>query len=312
MPANFDYLPKHKFSGMFHLTTIVDDLEECADVFERVFDVPSWHMDFTAERHARFTMVGDVLFDNMAPEHAYGSRFRLFRLLVGQHFTFPCFYSVDIRDFIHMARRRGHRITSLFGDPILGAPLRSDVGSAIVMTHPWDTGIEFEIYQWGSPEVAKRADVRFDPDWQLEPPSPNSVGAEHAAHHTLVVDDETLCLNFLVDQCGATMIGRADNEALGTRSTYVLVGDRFPCVVEVAVPVAEGPAKRDQARNGNIYHCVTFKVADLDQARAHLSKVGVGLETDHPTMIVTDPADTVGLRFGFVQELVDGHPRKAS
>src|SRR5438045_1142485 len=139
----------------------------------------------------------------------------------------------------------------LVGDPILGAPLTTDAGSTVILTHPWDTGIEFEIYHWASLETAARADVRFDPEWRLEPPSENSVGAQYASHHTLVVDDEAKTLHFLVDLCGATAIGKADNEALGTRSTYVAVGDRFPTTVEIAVPVADGPARVDQFRNGN-------------------------------------------------------------
>jgi hypothetical protein len=127
------------------------------------------------------------------------------------------------------------------------------------------------------------------------------------------VDEETTCLNFLVGICGATVFAKADNRVLGTRSTFVAIGDRFPCTVEVAVSITDGPPRDDLYRNGNIYHhSVTFKVADLDHARAHLRAVGIGLETDHRTMIVTDPADTNGLRFGFTTSLADGYPRAAA
>lgn len=127
-PTSISYLPRPKLSGVFHLATIVDDLEAVADTCKRVFDVPSWH----------------------------------------------------IRDFIQMASRANHRITSL------------------------------------------------------------------------VVDEETNCLNFLVDMCGATVFARTDNGVLGTRSTYVAIGDRFPCTVEVAVPIADGPPRDDLYRNGDI------------------------------------------------------------
>jgi hypothetical protein len=126
------------------------------------------------------------------------------------------------------------------------------------------------------------------------------------------VDEETTCLNFLVGMCGATVFAKADNRVLGIRSIFVAIGDRFPYTVEVAVPITDGPPRDDLYRNGNIYHSVTFKVADLDHARAHLRAFGIGLETDHRTMIVTDPADTNGLRFGFTASLVDGDPRAAA
>jgi hypothetical protein len=54
---------------------------------------------------------------------------------------------------------------------------------------------------------------------------------------------------------------------------------------------------------------VTFKVKDLDRAVDHLAGVGVGLETRSDDLVVTDPGDCHGLRFGFTSSLIPGDSR---
>jgi hypothetical protein len=293
---------------MFHLTTVVDDLAGQSEFFKRVFGVDTWGKAFFASRYARFAMVGDVVFDNMSPDHSYGSVFRTFRLLVGEHFTFPCFHVSDMQDLVYKMRTKGGRLTGILGEPITGSPSLTSKG-AISLTHPWETGVEFELFEFESDAAGLESDPRLDPAWVLAPPPADSVGAEYSSHHTLVVDEPSATVDFLVGMCGGTVFREAENGALGCRSTYIALGGRFPFTVEVAVPTADGPAREDLLRNGNIYHCVTFKVGSLERAVEHLARVGVRVETRCEDLVVTDPRDCHGLRFGFTPALVPGDPR---
>jgi hypothetical protein len=58
------------------------------------------------------------------------------------------------------------------------------------------------------------------------------------------------------------------------------------------------------------YHALTWKVRDLDQAASHLEAAGVSVRARTATAIVTDPAETLGVAWGFSSELVPGDPRR--
>ena len=53
------------------------------------------------------------------------------------------------------------------------------------------------------------------------------------------------------------------------------------------------------ARNGDILHSLTFGVADLDRAEAHLRQHGIGLAARDDATLIADPADTYGAVLGF-------------
>jgi hypothetical protein len=96
---------------------------------------------------------------------------------------------------------------------------------------------------------------------------------------------------------------------LATESTFVALADG---VIELGQPLEEGsPAMFDWQQHApdDAYHALTWKVRDLDQAAAHLEAAGVGVRARTDTAIVTDPADTLGVAWGFSSELVPGDPR---
>jgi len=58
-------------------------------------------------------------------------------------------------------------------------------------------------------------------------------------------------------------------------------------------------AGRDLEAHGDILHAVTFRVADLGRAEAHLRDHGVAIAERDADTIVADPADTFGAVMGF-------------
>jgi hypothetical protein len=114
----------------------------------------------------------------------------------------------------------------------------------------------------------------------------------------------------LVDVLGGRIIEEGRNDLLATESTFVALADG---VIELGRPLEDGsPAMRDWQRHApeDAYHALTWKVRDLDQAAAHLDALGIRAQARTSTAIVTDPADTLGVAWGFSSELVSGDPRR--
>jgi hypothetical protein len=96
---------------------------------------------------------------------------------------------------------------------------------------------------------------------------------------------------------------------LATQSTYIALADG---VLEVAQPLDGGsPAMGDWLRGApqDTYRSLTWKVRDLDRVADHLEKSGIGLRAHTDTVIVTDPADSLGIPWGFSTALCPGDPR---
>src|SRR5262249_31206568 len=128
------------------------------------------------------------------------------------------------------------------------------------------------------------------------------------SHLTIVVRDPDATRRFLVDVCGGRVLAEDPDNDLGTRSTWVAIG-ADTTVVEIAVPVKDGARKRDLERVGNTAHSLTFIVRDLERAGSSLRSKGVAFETQSKQRIVTDPATSIGLRFGFTERFHRRDPR---
>ncbi|MGU3436443.1 hypothetical protein ACNHUS_25945 [Actinomycetes bacterium M1A6_2h] len=304
--------------GLFHLTSVVEDLDETASFYERVFGIDTTTVGYEMHRWARFSRIGDVLIDNMCPDHRFDTAVRQYLLLAGERFTFPALYVTDMHDFIYKMQARGFRLTSLKGQPVDTEPPIVQLSPhtvidalRIVVTHPWDTGVQFEIVEVES-DFARQSfvaqDPRFDDDWIPEVPPANALGAQCASHHTLVVDDPRACVDFLVEVCGGEVVLEKANTLLGAQSTYVEVGTWRPTVFELAVPVQDGPLRQEHERVGNSHYMTTFSVEGLAEVRAHLTSVGCDLELDSSHHVVIAPRHAHGMRFGFTDRKFSDAP----
>jgi hypothetical protein len=91
--------------------------------------------------------------------------------------------------------------------------------------------------------------------------------------------------------------------AYGTRSSFVSLSDEV--LLEVAEPQEpDSRAARDLA-SGGTFHAVTFRVADLDRAAAHVASKGIRTERPAPGHVVLDPDDAHGVLIRLTDRDVD-------
>jgi hypothetical protein len=172
-------------------------------------------------------------------------------------------------------------------------------------TVPEETGLR---YQFLAP-MKMHLDPRSVDGWSLPAPSADDpLAIEFTSHHTILTDRPDRVLKLFVDGLGGRVVHSGRNAIRGTDSIYVHLAD---AVFEFAVPDRETPAHADWQLNmpGDTYHAISFKVSDLEKTRRHLRDVGVRLQSDTGTFIVTDPKTSMGLPWGFTNQPIPGDPR---
>jgi hypothetical protein len=192
----------------------------------------------------------------------------------------------------------------------------------LMWTDPATTGLSYEFMEWSAQRdvlFARIADARFNPNWTLPPPSPQDpLGIERCALHTVLTRDVPRALRLVVDVLGGRVVREARNDLLGTTRTYVWLKDSM---LEYAIPDKSGTpamASLDGTTKPSLlgmpqedrYHIITWKVRSLDAVEKHLAAEGIGLEARDNTTLITDPADTFGMRWGFTTSLLTEDPRK--
>lgn len=303
-----------RVAGLFHVTNVVRDLKGMRDFHSRLFGVETVTSPYALGRYATLCLVGDVLIDSTCPAHDVYSPRRVFAELVGDHWSPVALWIEDMQDCIFQLHEMRRLTLTAYSDgmPIVGSPVGVG-GMSIAFTAADETGVQWGLYEADievtRSDLFQRLDPRASESWRPAPPAEHSVGQQVHSHHTIVVDDNGPTVAFLVDILGGEIFFEGENVALGAKSTYVSIGTR-PITVEIAVPYSDGPAQRDQARNGNIYHALNFKVDDLDRAVKHLGGIGVGIETRTEELVITDPKDCHGLRYGFTAALPPLDPRR--
>jgi hypothetical protein len=303
-----------KILKLFHPTAMVGDLWAVHEFYAKVFGVKSQTIPYTdaSRAYRSLTVIADCCIENISPEQTHMSQFRMFTDILGNHWYFPCFYIDDMQDAIyHVHHRHGVRLTeSGTGNPVVGVTPGGS-GRSLVFTNPTDTGIMWEFYEgsrawWDSSPLA---DPRMKTGWSLPSPAADDpVAVEALSHQTVVARDTTRIIRFLVEICGGRIFAEGKDEALGSDSTWITVGDE-PTVFEIAVPTREGPRARDLGRSGNIVHSLTFKVRDIGRLRTHLNTLDIRVEQEKEGMLVTDPSSSLGLPFGFTQNYHPADPR---
>lgn len=295
---------------------MIDDLHQASEFYRNVFGVESTTIPYSSLGHCyrTLTVIADTCIENISPEQSHLSPFRMYTDIVGNHWFFPCFYVSDMQDAVYeLHHRQRIRLTaSGTGAPVVGLPSGNELRT-LLYTNPTDTGIMWEFWE-GEDEwfrTSPLADPRLKPGWNYRPPAAEDpLAVQYLSHQTVVLNDSTLALKFLVDICGGTVFDRRENKDTGTESDWVAVGEE-PSVFELAHPIADGPAMRDLQRCGNTVHTVTFKVRSLSSAVAHLKAKGLKFETETDQIAIVDPRTAVGMRLGFVDRLAAGDPRTA-
>jgi catechol 2,3-dioxygenase-like lactoylglutathione lyase family enzyme len=299
---------------MFHPTLIVDDLEEAARWFRKVFgrtevrweekwDLSLLNPDYPIN-YSYFFVIGDVSLDVLAPSLLVLPGDRKAVYPQGQGLVDIAWYTDDIEHLARQLERNGFRTRDQEGNLIHDGIVPDSnlvADCPMIWSLPQDTGLTYEYYHLAErhrPKYARRADPRLAPGWKpgtVDPADP--LGVVRCVHHTVLTEQPERAVR-LFNVLGGD-IGPAHYDSL--LDADVIPVSYASSVVEFATPrgapvldVLTGkPTHADQ------YLGMTFDVIDVEAVEAHLRSQDVGLERVGDE-IVTDPRTTFGARWGFV------------
>jgi catechol 2,3-dioxygenase-like lactoylglutathione lyase family enzyme len=306
----------------------VPDLDEAAAWFERVFGRPTlWTaevMAFVPKKPGKSTDYGIYHFvqgtfiESIDPD----------RFMIGGTTSFPRhgippvavpslgffgWYVDDVTELFATMQERGLHCLNQPGEFTTEIAFGESVGYPLFYALREETGLGYQFVDCPpSPENARKtADVRLEPGWKLTPPADDDeLGVEFCSHHTVVTTQPGRMLGLLVDILGGQVIHEGENGLLATSSTFVALGDGvFECAVPS--PVGLAVAGRLNPEPYDSYHSMTFLVRDLDRAEKHLHKQGIAIARRSERAIVTDPATSFGVPWGFTTSLTPGDTRGA-
>ncbi|WP_156135532.1 VOC family protein [Novosphingobium malaysiense] len=325
---------------MFHPTLLAPDLVETAAFFRRVFGQESSSslakFPTIESTFGMFTTIRDVLIDTISPIRIKELMNVEFFSKEGiPHLSHTGWY-VDqdrIADLFYRLKDMGIRCVGpdskvrdkppvQGGDP---APFTLN-GQINYVTSKLDTGVTYQFVptSFGRSDNPNKGshlaiDERMDRGWTLPPEDPaDPLGIVRCSHHTFLTREPARALKFMVDVLGGTIIHEGRDELRATSSTYVALSD---ATFEYAVPDPGSDAERDldsypvQAEepgfSHDTYHALTWTVADLDKAAAHLESAGVRIRARSGKALITEPSTSMGIPWGFASVHIPGDPRFA-
>jgi catechol 2,3-dioxygenase-like lactoylglutathione lyase family enzyme len=305
MPIDLDriYHPSHR----------VTSLEETEDFFRAVFGRYSLPRDGLIMSgvirqpegyptdYCSFTPIADVYFDSIDPAKYIWSGDQPYPSIASSHLNgYGWAVNDGMQEIWDACQANGIRLTDQWNNVVEGAEMAgaSFKSSPLFWTLEDDTGLRYEFYPTTS---IQSYDPRALPGWTLPGVSRDDpLTIKRSSHHTVLTADLPRAVKMFAEILGGEVIGEGENPAWGSRSTYVrLAGD----VHELAVvgADAETPAARDLADRLPLdsYYSISFLVEDLDQVKAHLAQRDVALLWSSHDGVVTDPACSIGIAWGF-------------
>jgi catechol 2,3-dioxygenase-like lactoylglutathione lyase family enzyme len=284
-----------RIGRLFHVIHVTDDVVALDQWYVEVLGAQRWmplHYSEIEMRDASIVVVADVPFEPMATVDRPGAE-RMpvgrFRTKIGPHLHSVAWY-VEGAEELHQAMLdHGVRVVADGGLPV-GAPGTSGA----LYTHPRDTSAQLEFFP-GPREGDPRREPGWDASWWA---TSHPLGITGLSHLTIVVGDLARATAFYTEGLGGRLVAERESDLTSTKDAFVALGT--DTVVALSTPMSAGSlAGRDHARNGDILHSLTFRVADLDTAEAHLRAHGVALAGRDDTTIVADPESTYGAVLAF-------------
>jgi catechol 2,3-dioxygenase-like lactoylglutathione lyase family enzyme/predicted enzyme related to lactoylglutathione lyase len=303
------------FPMMFHPTLIVENLEESSEWFTRVFGrrevrwEDKWDLTLLNPsypiNYSYFYVLGDVSLDVLCPS--------LLVLPEGKKAVYPegeglsdiAWYTDRIEEVSRQLEKSGFRTRDQEGNVIHdGVVPQSNLVSdcPMIWSLPEDTGLTYEFYamarrHWG--KYSNFADPRLSPAWvpdQVVDGDP--LGIVRSAHHTILTEDRDRAKKLFAKVLDGKVVGEfydSQSDADCVDIAYAKAVLRFATPRnEPMLDVLTGkPTRADQ------YVGITFDVVDVEAARTHLEGQGVTVIRQHGGSIVTDPATSKGVAWGF-------------
>jgi catechol 2,3-dioxygenase-like lactoylglutathione lyase family enzyme len=302
---------------LFHPSHRVLDLDATERFFADVFGRPSTSMAELMRRwkavrpdyptdYCTFTPISDVFFDAVDPSRYVLHGVQHYPSITEPHLSSLGFYVDGMAELHRALRAAGIRTLDQQGEVVAGdEPPRSEASDMVLFwSDERDTGLRYEFFPGDRPFAS---DPRPRPGWTIPPVAPEDpLSIERCSHHTVLTGDVDRALRLVVDVLGATRVGAGRDAVRGTESTFVALAGS---VLEYATPVAESHAMDDWRAHGeaDTYHAITWKVRDLDRVGEHLARCAVGVRLRTDTLIVTDPADSIGIPWGFTTQPAPEH-----
>ena len=302
---------------IYHPSHHVPDLADAERWFERVFGRESTPLaammskapprDGYPTDYSTFTPIQDVLFDTIDPKRYVLLGRQRYPTVETPHLKGFGWYIEGMAEAYRAVKGHGFTVIDQLDQVAAGddPPTASGSKMPLFFSVPEDAGLRYEFF----PAIPFPLDPRVAPGWTLPPASAQDpLGIERCSHHTILTENPERALRLVVDALGGSVIHSGRNELLGTTSTYVYLADS---VLEYAVPDPGTAAHADWLLDdpNDTYHMITWKVADLARAEHHLRAQGVGIRSRSPHTIITDPATSLGVPWGFTTMLTPGDPR---
>jgi catechol 2,3-dioxygenase-like lactoylglutathione lyase family enzyme len=303
------------FPMMFHPTLIVEDLEESSRWFTRVFGrrevrwEDKWDLTLLNPtypiNYSYFYVLGDVSLDVLCPS--------LLVLPEGKKAVYPkgegladiAWYTDRIEAVSRRLEENGFRTRDQEGNVIHdGVVPQSNLVAdcPMIWSLPEDTGLTYEFYAMARrhwEKYSNLADPRLNPSWVPDRVEENDpLGIVRSAHHTVMTQDGARAKRLFVDVLDGKLLDEfydPETDADCTEIAYAQSVLRF-CTPrsEAIIDVLTG-----QATDTDQYVGITFDVVDVDAAAEHLECEGVSIIRRHDGSIVTDPATSKGVVWGF-------------
>lgn len=302
---------------MYHPSHHVPDLSEAEGWFERVFGRPSSSLASMSRGapprpgypndYSTFTSISDVLFDTIDPKRYVLLGVQRYATVAQPHLKGFGWYIEGMPELYRELKQHGITVTSQLDELADGDDPPTAAGSAMPLyfTLPENVGLRYEFL----PAIPFPLDPRIAPDWSVPPVSDEDpLGIECCSHHTVLTVRPERALKLIVDVLGGRVVHKGRDEIRGTTGTYISLADS---ILNYAVPDAGTEAHTDWAEDepNDTYHSITWKVADLNRAERHLQAQGVRIQLRSDDTLVTDPATSLGIPWGFTSGLNPGDPR---
>ena len=312
-------MAEHEFrvARMYHPSHHVPDLGAAAAWFERVFGRPSTPLsamssgtpspDAYPTDYSTFTPIRDVLFDTIDPKRYVLRGVQRYESVDEPHLRGFGWYVDGVADLYRALQHHGIRVVGQLDERAEGDAPPTAAGSPMPLffTVPEDTGLRYEFL----PPIPFPLDPRIAPDWELpEVSDDDPLRIERCSHHTVLTDRPERARRLVVDVLGGTIVHEGRDEVVGATSTYVQLADS---ILEYALPDSGTAAHVDWTTSApdDTYHSITWQVADLDQVERHLKEQDVQIRTRTDDTLITEPATSLGIPWGFTTTLTPGDLR---
>jgi hypothetical protein len=295
----------------------VPSLDESVQFFDRLFGRPSGSLASVTKApitpghstdHSSFTAIQDVFIESMDPgRYRQTGGVKRWPDVTKPHLKFVGWLVDGMEELYYSLRSNGIRVTDPYNELADINTMPRPLGTPIFHPLPADAGLRYDFY---ADFVRFPLDPRVQPGWSLPPVTDSDpLGIERCSHYTILTEDRTRALKFIVSILGGTVIHEAYDPLRKVAATYVHLAD---AVIAYAVPDAGTGTYADWAvaAPDDTFHAITWKVVDLERVAKTLESQGVRIEMRSEDTIITDPTSSFGVPWGFTTALVPGDPRE--